>query len=75
MDNKTSTPSAATQQPAISRGYYIFLVAYLVGLSAFGSFVNDMYIPTLPEMTRWFHCSVSVVQLGLTTGMIGLGVG
>lgn len=75
MDNKTSTPSAATQQPAISRGYYIFIVAYLVGLSAFGSFVNDMYIPTLPEMTRWFHCSVSVVQLGLTTGMIGLGVG
>lgn len=75
MDNNTSTPSAATQQPAISRGYYIFLVAYLVGLSAFGSFVNDMYIPTLPEMTRWFHCSVSVVQLGLTTGMIGLGVG
>lgn len=75
MDNNTSTPSAAAQQPAISRGYYIFLVAYLVGLSAFGSFVNDMYIPTLPEMTRWFHCSVSVVQLGLTTGMIGLGVG
>lgn len=56
-------------------GYYIFLVAYLVGLSAFGSFVNDMYLPTLPEMTRYFGCSVSVVQLGLTMGMIGLGVG
>lgn len=57
------------------KGYYIFLVGYLVLLSAFGSFVNDMYLPTLPEMTRYFHCSVSTVQLGLTTGMIGLAIG
>lgn len=52
---------------------YGFLIAYLVALSAFGSFVNDMYIPTLPEMTRFFGCSASTVQLGLTFGMIGLG--
>lgn len=58
-----------------SGGYYIFLIAYLVLLSAFGSFVNDMYLPTLPEMMRSFHTSTSVVQLGLTFGMIGLGVG
>lgn len=54
---------------------YVFLITYLVALSAFGSFVNDMYIPTLPEMTRFFGCSTSTVQLGLTSGMIGLGVG
>lgn len=66
-----------TQQTDSSGGgrYYTFLVAYLVLLSAFGSFVNDMYLPTLPEMRRYFHCSVSVVQLGLTTGMIGLALG
>lgn len=57
------------------KNYYIFLVAYLVGLSAFGSFVNDMYLPSLPEMRRYFGCSVSVVQLGLTAGMAGLGIG
>lgn len=57
------------------RRYYAFLISYLVLLSAFGSFVNDMYLPTLPEMTRFFHCSVSEVQLGLTMGMIGLGAG
>ena len=57
------------------KNYYIFLVAYLVGLSAFGSFVNDMYLPTLPEMTRYFQCPVSVIQLGLTMGMLGLGIG
>ncbi|MCM1077471.1 MAG: multidrug effflux MFS transporter [Bacteroides sp.] len=54
---------------------YTFLVIYLVGLSAFGSFVNDMYVPALPEMVKFFGCSVSMVQMGLTTGMIGLAVG
>ena len=71
--------SAARQDAAVSaagqRRYFVFLVFYLVMLSAFGSFVNDMYLPTLPEMTRFFHCSVSMVQLGLTFGMVGLGVG
>lgn len=33
-----------------------------------------MYLPTLPEMVKSFHASVSTVQLGLTFGMIGLGV-
>lgn len=55
--------------------YYAFLVFYLVLLSAFGSFVNDMYLPTLPDMVRSFHTTTSTVQLGLTFGMIGLGVG
>lgn len=55
--------------------YYIFLIAYLVGLSAFGSFVNDMYIPALPEMVKSFGSTVPTVQLGLTMGMIGLGAG
>ena len=69
-----SLSTQTTEYPDGKR-YYIFLVAYLVLLSAFGSFVNDMYLPTLPEMRRFFGCSVSTVQLGLTFGMIGLGVG
>lgn len=59
----------------MDKRYYIFLIAYLVLLSAFGSFVNDMYLPSLPEMQRDFSCSVSTVQLGLTFGMIGLAIG
>lgn len=59
----------------MKRSYYIFIITYLVLLSAFGSFVNDMYIPTLPDMVKAFGCSVPTVQLGLTFGMIGLGVG
>lgn len=69
---QSSTPGIS-QSP--SGGYYMFLILYLVLLSAFGSFVNDMYIPTLPEMVKSFHTTVSTVQLGLTSGMIGLGAG
>ena len=77
---KPSEVLSPSSDPALkpaptSGGYYWFVIIYLVLLSAFGSFVNDMYIPTLPVMCRSFHCSVSTCQLGLTFGMIGLGVG
>ncbi len=71
MSDNNSTASAG----GLSGGYYVFLIVYLVLLSAFGSFVNDMYLPTLPEMVRSFHTTTSTVQLGLTFGMIGLGFG
>lgn len=54
---------------------FVFLVIFMAALSAFGSFVNDMYLPSLPSMTKDFHCSVPSVQLGLTMGMIGLALG
>lgn len=73
MTNSQTTTDSS--QAPTSGGYYIFLILYLVLLSAFGSFVNDMYLPTLPEMVKAFHTSVPTVQLGLTFGMIGLGLG
>lgn len=69
------TSNKSASQAPTAGGYYVFLILYLVLLSAFGSFVNDMYLPTLPEMVKSFHASVSTVQLGLTFGMIGLGFG
>ena len=72
-DNTTMTQKSIPT--ATSGGYFVFTITYLVLLSAFGSFVNDTYIPTMPEMVRYFHCSVSTCELGLTFGMIGLGVG
>ena len=54
---------------------FAFIVFYMALLSTFGSFVNDMYLPSLPEMCRYFGCSVPMVQMGLTMGMIGLGIG
>ena len=44
-------------------------------LTAFGPFVTDMYLPSLPAMGEYFNTSSSMVQLGLTTSMIGLAVG
>lgn len=74
MQPSITTPVLDDRAPT-SGSYYWFVIIYLVLLSAFGSFVNDMYIPTLPVMCKSFHCSVSTCQLGLTFGMIGLGVG
>lgn len=54
---------------------YIFLLIYLGALSALGSFVNDLYLPSLPEIMKVFRISVSTDQLGLTMGMAGLGIG
>lgn len=76
MQNTNNKTSVKTQSPALSMAMsFTFLVIYLAGLSAFGSFVNDMYLPSLPSMRKFFGCSVSMVQLGLTTGMAGLGIG
>lgn len=66
------------QSPPLSRAdhsYYIFFLCYLAALGAFPSFVNDLYLPTLPQMRAEFHTTCSVVQLGLSFVMIGLGLG
>lgn len=53
----------------------VFLLILLGMLTAFGPFVTDMYLPSLPAMADDFETTSSMVQLGLTTSMIGLAVG
>lgn len=53
----------------------LFILVFLGMMTAFGPFVTDMYLPTLPAMSEYFSTSSSMVQLGLTTSMIGLAVG
>lgn len=53
----------------------LFLLVFLGMLTAFGPFVTDMYLPTLPAMSHFFNTTSSFIQLGLTTSMIGLAVG
>ncbi len=67
--------SAMTEKLASDPHYYIYLVVYLVLISALGSFVNDMYTPSLPAMCKFFGCTVPIAQMGLTMGMIGLATG
>ncbi len=60
---------------SFSKSYYLFLMVFLGMLSAFGPFVTDMYLPTLPSMADVFHTTPSLVQMGLATSMLGLAVG
>lgn len=53
----------------------LFILILLGMLTAFGPFVTDMYLPSLPSMGEYFGASSSMVQLGLTTSMIGLAAG
>ena len=52
-----------------------FLLTLLGMLTAFGPFVTDMYLPSLPSMREYFKTTPSLVQLGLTASMIGLAAG
>ena len=53
----------------------VFLLLFLATLAAFGPFVTDFYLPTLPEQTTDFHTSTAMVQLGLSNIMWGLAAG
>lgn len=55
--------------------YYLFLIVFLGMLSAFGPFVTDMYLPTLPSMAAIFATTPSKVQMGLAASMLGLAFG
>lgn len=57
------------------RNSAFFLFVFLGMLTAFGPFVTDMYLPSLPAMTSYFQTSTSMVQLGLTFSMLGLAIG
>lgn len=53
----------------------LFLIVLLGLLTAFGPFVTDMYLPTLPAMAAYFGTSSSMVQMGFTASMVGLAAG
>lgn len=72
---QSAKPTLPDKYGGLTPHYYWFFIILMVVLSMFGSFVNDMYTPALPPMARAFHCSPSTVQLGLSAGMLGLGLG
>lgn len=55
--------------------YFVFLLVFLGALSAFGPFITDFYLPTLPAMADIFNTSASMVQLGLTASLLGIALG
>lgn len=53
----------------------LFLLVFLAALAAFGPFVTDFYLPTLPEQAREYAAAPATVQLGLSMTMWGLAIG
>jgi DHA1 family bicyclomycin/chloramphenicol resistance-like MFS transporter len=51
------------------------LILILGALSAFGPLSTDMYLPALPRLARDFGARPSVIQLTLTTSVLGLALG
>ena len=66
---------AENSAQGFGKRYYMFLMVFLGALSAFGPFITDFYLPTLPSMAEIFHTNASMVQLGLTAGVLGGAVG
>lgn len=52
-----------------------FVLIFAALLSAFGPFMTDFYLPSFPELKEYFGSSISLIQLSLTFGMIGLAGG
>ena len=65
------TPGPARYRP---KSYGLFVV-FIAIIGAFSSLVNDMYLPTIPAMTREFHTTPSMTQMGLSMAMLGMGIG
>lgn len=55
--------------------YLVYLLIFLGLMSAFGPFVTDMYLPSLPAMAVEFNVSPSEIQGGITASLLGLAIG
>jgi len=59
----------------ISRSKRIWMAAVLGTLAGFGPLSIDMYLPALPDLAKNFQASQSLVQLSLTSFLLGLSSG
>ncbi|HZP70264.1 MAG TPA: multidrug effflux MFS transporter [Pseudolabrys sp.] len=51
------------------------LTALLAGLSAIGPLTTDMYLPSLPDISRQLHASTAQVQFTISAYLIGFAAG
>ncbi|MEU0968105.1 multidrug effflux MFS transporter [Streptomyces sp. NPDC005917] len=73
----TAVPTArgpATPTPTARRAG-LLLVLLLGGLTATPPLAMDMYLPSLPEVTRSLHAPAATVQLTLTACLAGMALG
>ncbi|MEU1120048.1 MULTISPECIES: multidrug effflux MFS transporter [unclassified Streptomyces] len=66
-------PASDSTSPTVSRRPLIFLV--LAALTALPSLSSDVYLPALPDVAHTFTTTAVVVQLTLTSCLIGMALG
>ena len=77
----SAPPSAAAraqierQTTPLTGWRHLRLVVILGALSAFGPLSIDMYLPSLPSLSRDLEASTSAAQLTLSACVLGLAVG
>ncbi len=73
MDNSNdSSLNTAEDKPADSRRLLIILLA---SVAAIGPLATDMYLPAMPEIVEAFSTTPSMVQLTITTWLLGMAFG
>ncbi|MEV5876699.1 multidrug effflux MFS transporter [Streptomyces sp. NPDC052101] len=72
----TSPPSpSAPAQAGAARRTGLLVTLVLGGLTATPPLAMDMYLPSLPEVTRSLHAPAATVQLTLTACLLGMALG
>lgn len=66
MSSSMSHSSSNSQLPG-----FVFLMTMIM-MSATGLFATDIYLPALPEMSRFFNCSQTEIQASFTVFLLGL---
>ncbi|MFD5538159.1 multidrug effflux MFS transporter [Streptomyces sp. NPDC127079] len=71
----TAGPGPRGAAPPATRRAGLLLVLVLGGLTATPPLAMDMYLPSLPEVTRSLHAPAATVQLTLTACLAGMALG
>ena len=73
MNNRQNHSEVSSSLVSQSRRLWMAIV--LGSLSAFGPLSIDMYLPSLPILTKDLHTSTSLAQFSLTACLLGLSFG
>ncbi|WP_329339830.1 multidrug effflux MFS transporter [Streptomyces sp. NBC_00663] len=72
--NEAAVPETETAAPAVRRTS-LLVTFVLGGLTATPPLAMDMYLPSLPEVTKSLHAPAATVQLTLTACLAGMALG
>nr|WSY55399.1 multidrug effflux MFS transporter [Streptomyces sp. NBC_00886] len=70
-----SVPQSAVPPLKATRRAGLLVILVLGGLTATPPLAMDMYLPSLPEVTRALHAPAATVQLTLTACLAGMALG